>query len=194
MNVTNMAISSWTAHTEYFLPELQWHTTRHTEVTMPDWVWGTTMKIKTGEANPDDSHTTKDTTAWVTAVHIETTLDHNTGIDTATTEAAHNDHIQPTEDTATELTMTHHTSYIADHPHITALQVIDPKICSRSHSWPCYQSSRHDSCRSDSYTSRTRRRPHPKKNMKVKIEDLHTNYYSSNDHSSDSEEESDPLN
>ena len=38
------------------------------------------------------------------------------------------------------------------------------------------------------------RRPHPKKNMKVKIEDPHTDYYSSNDHSSNSGEESDPLN
>ena len=38
-----------------------------------------------------------------------------------------------------------------------------------------------------------RRRPHPKKNMKVKIEDLHTDHYSSDDHSS-SGEESDPFN
>ena len=39
-----------------------------------------------------------------------------------------------------------------------------------------------------------RRRPHPKENMKVKIEDPETDYYSSNDHSSDSREESDHLN
>ena len=39
-----------------------------------------------------------------------------------------------------------------------------------------------------------RRRPHPKENMKVKIEDSHTDYYSSDDHSSDLGEESDPLN
>ena len=36
MNVTNMAISSWTVHTEYLLPEHQQHITRHTKVTMPD--------------------------------------------------------------------------------------------------------------------------------------------------------------
>ena len=37
------------------------------------------------------------------------------------------------------------------------------------------------------------RRPHPKKNMKVKTEDPQTDYYSSDDHSSDSGKESDPL-
>ena len=65
---------------------------------------------------------------------------------------------------------------------------------SRSHSWPSYWSSRHESHRSDSHSSRRRKRPHPKKNMKVKIEDPHTDYYSSNDHSGDLGEESDPLN
>ena len=59
---------------------------------------------------------------------IEATLDHNTGIDSATTEAAHDDIAQPTEDAATDLTVTHCTSHIADHPHITALWVIDPEI------------------------------------------------------------------
>ena len=38
------------------------------------------------------------------------------------------------------------------------------------------------------------RMQHPKKNMNVKIEDLHMDYYSSADHSSDSGEESDPVN
>ena len=66
--------------------------------------------------------------------------------------------------------------------------------CSRSHSRPSYQSSRHESLISDSYSSRTRRRPHPKKNMEVKIEDPHTDHYSLDDHSSESGEESDPLN
>ena len=37
--------------------------------------------------------------------------------------------------------------------------------CSRSHSWPSYQSSRHESCRSDSFFSSTRRRLNHKKNM-----------------------------
>ena len=61
-------------------------------------------------------------------IHTEDTLDHNIRIDVATTEAAHDDLTQPTEDTATDLAMTHHISHIADHPHITALWVIDPEI------------------------------------------------------------------
>ena len=52
---------------------------------------------------------------------IKATLDHNTRIDAATTEAVHDDLTQPAEDTATDLTVIHHTSHIADHPHITAL-------------------------------------------------------------------------
>ena len=55
---------------------------------------------------------------------------------------------------------------------------------SRSHSWPSYRSSRHESHQPDSYSSRMRRRPHPKKNMEVKTEDPHTDYYSSDNHSS----------
>ena len=111
-----------------------------------------------------------------------------TGIDAALTEAAHDDLMQPTEDTATDLTMTHCTGNIADHQHTLQLFGLLNWDSIRSHSWPSYQSSRHESCRSDSYSSRMRRRPHPKKNMKVKIEDLHTDYYSLYDHSSDSGE------
>ena len=92
----NMVISSWTTHTEYLLPELQWHITGHTKVTMSDWVWGTTMKIETGKANPDHSPTTKDITVGVILIYIKTTLDHNTGIDAATTKVAHDDLAQPT--------------------------------------------------------------------------------------------------
>ena len=137
------------------------------------------------------SPTTEDITAWVFTIHIEAALDHNTEIDAATTEVAHDNLTQPAGDTATDLTVTHYTGHIEDHPRITALWVIDH---SRSHSQPSYQSSRHESYRSESYSSRMRRRPHPKKNTKVKIEDLHTDYYSSHDHSSDSGEESDLLN
>ena len=65
---------------------------------------------------------------WVIAIHIKTTLDHNTEIETTTTGAVYDDLTQPTEDAATDLTMTHHTNYIADHPNIKAPQVIDPGI------------------------------------------------------------------
>ena len=61
-------------------------------------------------------------------IHIEAALDHNTGIDTATTGAVHYDLIQPTEDTATDLAMKLHASHIADHPNTEAPRVIDPEI------------------------------------------------------------------
>ena len=86
------------------------------------------VKIETGKADPDHSATTEDITTQVIMIHIEAALDHNTEIDAPTTEIAHDVLTQPTEDTTTDITMTHHTNHITDHPHITALQVIDPKI------------------------------------------------------------------
>ena len=65
---------------------------------------------------------------------------------------------------------------------------------SRSHLWPSYKSSRHGSWRSGSQSSRTRRQTHHKKDLKVKIEDPHTDYYSSDDNSSDLGEGSESLN
>ena len=194
MNVSSMVISSWTVHTEYLLLEPWQHITNHTKVTMTDWVQGTTVKIETGKGNPDHSPTTKDITAWVIMICIGTALDHNIGTDAATTGAAYDDlasahrgnRHRPHHDT---LHQSHHWS--SEHWWSLGYWSLD---CSRSHSQPSYRSSRHKSCRSDSYSSRMRRRPHPKKNMKVKIEDPHTDYYSSNDHSSGSGEESDPLN
>ena len=86
------------------------------------------MKIEIDEANPGHSPTFKDITAQVIAIHIEATLDHNTGIDTTNTGVAQCDLTQSTGDRATDLTMTHHTSYIANHLNIKALQVINPEI------------------------------------------------------------------
>ena len=83
---------------------------------MPDQVWSTTMKIETDKAGPDLSPILEDIAAQVIKIHIEATLDHNTGIDAATTGVVHNNLIKPTEDTTTELAMTLHTSHTADHP------------------------------------------------------------------------------
>ena len=86
------------------------------------------MKIETGYANPDHSPTFKDIAAQVIVICIEATLDHDTWIDAATTGATHDDLTQPTEDTATDLAMTHHIIHITDHPNIKALQVINPEV------------------------------------------------------------------
>ena len=63
----------------------------------------------------------------------------------------------------------------------------------RSHSCshPSYKSSWWDSYRSHSCSSRSQRKPHHKKNTRLKIEDPHTDYYCSDDHSSNSGEETD---
>ena len=61
-------------------------------------------------------------------IPVEADLDHNAGIDAATTGAAHNDLTEPIEATAIDLAMTHHINHIVDHPHIEVLQVIDPEI------------------------------------------------------------------
>ena len=61
-------------------------------------------------------------------IPIEATLDHNNGIDAASTGAVHNNLAQPIEDTATYLAMTHHIGHTQDHPNIEAPQVINPEI------------------------------------------------------------------
>ena len=78
MNATNMVTFSWTVYTEYHLQELQWHTTNCTNITTPDQIWGTTVKVETGIADPDHSHTFKDIITWAITICIEATLDHNT--------------------------------------------------------------------------------------------------------------------
>ena len=124
----NMVTLSWTVHTRYLLWKLQWLTTNLTGVTIQDQVQDTTMNTETGKADPDHSLIFKDITAQAIAIHIEATLDHNTEIEAAITEATHDNLIPTTEDTVTDLTMTHLTNHIADHLNTEALQTIDPDI------------------------------------------------------------------
>ena len=85
---------------------------------MPDQAQGTTGKIEKDEANPDHSPTTE-----AIMIHTEASLDHNTGKDTVTTKAAPNNLTQPTEDTAIDLAMTHHTSRIIHTSHLFRLLI-----------------------------------------------------------------------
>ena len=86
------------------------------------------MMTETYETNPDHSLTFKDITAPVITIPIEATLDHNIRIDAVITGVAHDDLTPPIETTAIHLAMTHHINHITDHPHIEALQVINPEI------------------------------------------------------------------
>ena len=65
---------------------------------------------------------------------------------------------------------------------------------SHLHSHPSYKSSKWDSHRSHLHSNRLWSKPHHKKNTRMKIEDPHMDYYSSDDHSNDSGEETDHLN
>ena len=49
-------------------------------------------------------------------IHTEATLDHNTEIDAAISQVAHDGLGQPTEDTTADITMTHCTGHVTDHP------------------------------------------------------------------------------
>ena len=86
------------------------------------------MKIETDEADPDHSPILADITAPVIMFDIEAILDCKTEIDATTTGAVHYNLTQLTEDTATDLTMTHHTNHIIDHPNIKALWVVNAEI------------------------------------------------------------------
>ena len=85
------------------------------------------MKIETGKADPDQLHYQRHHSSHNCDSHRGHSR-YNTGIDAATTEAAHDNLAQPTENTATDLTMVHHTSHIANLLHIAALWVINPEI------------------------------------------------------------------
>ena len=61
-------------------------------------------------------------------IHMEATQGHNTGINAATTGAAHDDHALPIEVIAINPTMTNHINHITDHPHIEVLQLTNPEI------------------------------------------------------------------
>ena len=86
------------------------------------------MKIETGEANPDHRLILGDIAVQVIMICTEATLGHNTGINAATTEIAHDDPTHATEGTVTDLNVTHHINHITDHPNIKVLQVINPAI------------------------------------------------------------------
>ena len=84
--------------------------------------------------------------------------------------------------------MTHHTDLIMDHPHIEVHQLTTPLPVDHNHVHTTNPQG--EICIGHTHIpSRSRGKPHLKKNPRVKIEDPHMDYYSSGDHSSDSGEE-----
>ena len=128
MNVMNLDTFSWTALTEYPLQEHQHHTSRDTEIATTDLVLGTAGKTEKEETGPDHSLDTANIIVPAIMTHTEAVPNHNNGTGTATIEAAQENTIQHTKDTATGPAMTHHTGHIANPLHTAAHQVTALRI------------------------------------------------------------------
>ena len=158
---------------------------------MPDQAPDTTMKAGTGEVVPGHNDIFTDIAAQVIMTHIEATPGHDTGIIATSPGVAHNAQVPHTWVTAIYPATTHHIDPTADHPHRSSSSY-HSRDQSRSCSHPSYKSSRRDLHRS--HSSRSQSKPHHKRNPRVKMEDPHMDYYSSDDRSSNAGEETDHLN
>ena len=192
----SMVTLSWIVHTGYLLqvPQQNISNPDPTEAPMPDQVQDTTMKTGTGEVIPDYNLILTDIAVRAIMIHTEATPGNSTGTIAATPGVTNDGHAPHIEIIAINPATAHHTDPIADCPHTEVLQLTTQRDHSRSHWCPSYKSSRWDLHRSQSHSSRSWSKPYIKKNLRVKMEDPHTNYYSSDDHSCDSGEIADHLN
>ena len=125
--------------------------------------------------------------------------DHNNRLGTAALEAAQDDPIQHTEDKVTGPIMTHHTRNTAYHPQTAAHQVTTHRMAVDHIHNPSYRLLKYDShqrgsCSLRSYSNQETQKSHLRRNRKVHIEEHPSDYYSSEDNSTDSGEESESLN
>ena len=192
----SMATLSWIVHIGYLLWEPQHNITNPdlTGVTPIDQVPDTTMKTGTGKVVPDHNLIFTDIEAQVIMTHTEATPGHNIQIIAATQGVVHDALTPDIGITVIEPAMTHHTDLIIDHPHIEVSQLTTPEITvDHIHIHPTNPQDKicigHTCTPADHEANHTTR-----KNPRVKIEDPHMDYYSSDDHSSDSGEEADHLN
>ena len=129
---------------------------------------------------------------------IEVAPDHNNGTGSATIEAAQDNSIQHTKDTVAGPAMTLHTSHTTNPTQTAAHQATTLKDCSRSHSCPPYQLLKYNTPKMimqfGIILQLGNQKSHTKWNMKVQIEEPPLDYYSSDDNSNDSGEESQSLN
>ena len=95
---------------------------------MPDQGQGTTMKRGTDEVIPDHNLIFTDIAAQVIMIHTEAAPGHDIGIIAATPGVGHYAHTPHIEITAINPAVTHPIDLIADHPHITVLQLTNPEI------------------------------------------------------------------
>ena len=187
------------SHIKYHLQAHQHNITRCTEITTPGQALDTAKKIETGGTGPDPSLGVADITAPDIVTCTEATPDHNKGTDTATIVAAQGDPIKHTKATATESTMTCLTWPHCISPTHDSSSGYCSQDQSRSGSPPSYRSSRYnphhrDSCSSRYYSNQGAQRSHHSKNRKVHIEEPPLDFYSLDDNSTNSGEESESLN
>ena len=133
------------------------------------------MKTGTDAASLDLNPNLADITAKVIMTPTETIPGHTTEITDNITEVVHDAHTQPLTHIILALTF-----HIADHLDIEALQ-LTPEITA-------------DHALDQLQTRRSQGKTHTKRNSRVTIDDTQMDYYSSDDHSSDSGENSDHLN
>ena len=143
---------------------------------MLDQLLDTTTGTDTCTAGQNISHALTGINVTVTIIHMELIPDHITDA----TIGAPYDTITPV---LIAITVTHHTG---DHPHIEVYQLIS-RDHSRSRSCTSYKPSKNNSFKPSSSSSRTTVKPQDKKHRRVMIDDPQSDYYSSDDTSSDFE-------
>ena len=139
----------------------------------------TAMRTGIGEVIPGHSHISTATAAQVIMIHIEAIPDHDIRIITTTPEAVQDAPVPHTGTTAIDLSATHHINHTIGHAHTEAHPHTTPEIeVAHVHV--------HPTGHQDKIQVGTTCTPanHTTKNTRVKIEDPHTDYYSSDDHSS----------
>ena len=180
----------WITHTGYHLQVLLNVNTDHTlEIDSTiDQPYATVMKKGTDEVGLDLSPIIIDTTAKVTMIPKQAIPGHTTGTTDDVIGVVHDAHIQVLIHII--LTMTLHTT---DHLHIGALQLTPETTADHTLNQP-YKPAKKTSHQSSSQSRRPQCRAHTKRNLRVTIDDPQMDFYSSDDNSSDSEEDSDHLN
>ena len=160
---------------------------------MPDQAPDTAMSTGAGKVIAGHSHISINITAQVDMIYIEAIPNHDIGIITITTEVAHTTPVLHTGVMTIDPTMTHNKDHTTDHPHTEAHHTTPEIEATHVHVHHTYPHDKihigHICTPVDHEANHITRR-----NARVKVEDPHTDYYSSDDHYSNSAEETGYLN
>ena len=149
-----------------------------TQGIMPDQLLDTTTRTGTDIAGQDHSHTLADIEVTIAIIHTEAIPDHITDVTTGSTSWHHH---------SSTYCYCHDISHQRSSSHRSSST--HSRDCSRSSSPTSYKSSKNTSSKSSSSYSRTTVKPQDKKQRRVRIDNLQSDYYSSDNTSSDSEDD-----